>query len=110
MDIIQALRNNIELKIDAVMLDVNLLHVDLRKVTDKVTAAKGQIKGLQAVNKQLEKQVRDLTKKQTEMELFNNSSNPNEPLRVAWEEYVGPMDEDDWADALNSAIEIAIQT
>ncbi|KAJ1187359.1 hypothetical protein NDU88_004135 [Pleurodeles waltl] len=69
MDDIQVLRNNIEQKIDAVMLDVNLLHVDLCKVIDKVTAAEGQINGLQAVNKQLEKQVQDLTKKQTEMEV-----------------------------------------
>ncbi|KAJ1207860.1 hypothetical protein NDU88_003250 [Pleurodeles waltl] len=68
MDAIQTLRNNIELKIDVVALDVILLRADLRKVTDKVTAAEGQINGLQAVNQQLEKQVQDLKKKQTEME------------------------------------------
>ncbi|KAJ1112391.1 hypothetical protein NDU88_000655 [Pleurodeles waltl] len=68
MDAIQALSNNIKLKIDAVVLDVNLLCSDLRKVTDKVTTSEGQINKLQPVNKQLEKQVRHLTKKQTEME------------------------------------------
>ncbi|KAJ1217659.1 hypothetical protein NDU88_005252 [Pleurodeles waltl] len=39
MDAIQALQNNIELKIYAVTLDVNLLSADIRKVTDKVNMA-----------------------------------------------------------------------
>ncbi|KAJ1091275.1 hypothetical protein NDU88_004402 [Pleurodeles waltl] len=74
MDAIQALRNNIEPKIDASTLDVNLLCANLCKVTDKVATAEVQIYGLQicglqAVNKQLEKQVQDLTKKQAEMEM-----------------------------------------
>ncbi|KAJ1093177.1 hypothetical protein NDU88_006284 [Pleurodeles waltl] len=68
MDAIQALRNNIEPKIDAVTLDVNLQWADLHKVTDKVTAVEGKINGLQAVNKRLEKQVRDPTMKHTKME------------------------------------------
>ncbi|KAJ1165634.1 hypothetical protein NDU88_006053 [Pleurodeles waltl] len=51
MEAIQALRNNIESKIDAVTLDVNLLRADLCEVTDKVTTAEGQINGLQAINK-----------------------------------------------------------
>ncbi|KAJ1134398.1 hypothetical protein NDU88_000850 [Pleurodeles waltl] len=68
MDSIQALRNNIEPKIDAVTLEVNLLRADPHKVTDRVTTAEGQINGLQAVNKQIEKQVQDLTKKQAEVE------------------------------------------
>ncbi|KAJ1098462.1 hypothetical protein NDU88_003573 [Pleurodeles waltl] len=59
MDAIQAPRNNIEPKIDGVTLDVNLLHADLHKVTDMVTTAEGQINGLQAINKQLEKPIED---------------------------------------------------
>ncbi|KAJ1127118.1 hypothetical protein NDU88_005522 [Pleurodeles waltl] len=51
MDAIQVLKNNIEQKIDAVTLDVNLLCTDPRKVTDKVTTAEGQISGLHAINK-----------------------------------------------------------
>ncbi|KAJ1191187.1 hypothetical protein NDU88_000503 [Pleurodeles waltl] len=69
MDAKQALRYNIKPKIGAVTLDVNLLRADLHKVTDKVTTAEGQISGLQAINKRLEKQVQDLTKKQAEMEV-----------------------------------------
>ncbi|KAJ1081061.1 hypothetical protein NDU88_001245 [Pleurodeles waltl] len=42
--------------------------------------------------------------------LSSNSPNPNERLRVAWEEDVGPMDEDEWADVLKSAREVAIWT
>ncbi|KAJ1108597.1 hypothetical protein NDU88_005973 [Pleurodeles waltl] len=42
--------------------------------------------------------------------LVNNSPDPNGRLRVAWEEGVGTMDDDDWVDALKSAREIAIQT
>ncbi|KAJ1199446.1 hypothetical protein NDU88_003280 [Pleurodeles waltl] len=69
IDAIQALRNNTELKIDAVTLDVNSLRVDLCKVTDKVATAEGQINRLQAINKRLEKKVQDLKKKQAEMEV-----------------------------------------
>ncbi|KAJ1081062.1 hypothetical protein NDU88_001246 [Pleurodeles waltl] len=46
MDPIQALRNNIEPKIYAVTLDVNLLRADLRKFRDKVTAAVDQFNRL----------------------------------------------------------------
>ncbi|KAJ1162277.1 hypothetical protein NDU88_002745 [Pleurodeles waltl] len=61
MDAIQALLNNIKLKIDV------LLCADLHKVTDKVTTVEGQLTGLQAVNK-LENQVQDLTKEHADME------------------------------------------
>ncbi|KAJ1112366.1 hypothetical protein NDU88_000634 [Pleurodeles waltl] len=68
MDAIKPLWNNIESKINAVTSDVNLLRIDLRKVTHTVTTAEGQINRLQAVNKHLEKQVQHLTKKHAEVE------------------------------------------
>ncbi|KAJ1166004.1 hypothetical protein NDU88_006416 [Pleurodeles waltl] len=58
---------NIEPKIDAVTLNVNLLRVDLHKVTDKVTTAEGQITRLPPITKRLEKKVQDLTKKQSKV-------------------------------------------
>ncbi|KAJ1153721.1 hypothetical protein NDU88_006479 [Pleurodeles waltl] len=64
MEAIQSSRSNIELKIDAVTINVNLLRPDRRKVNDKVTTGDSHTSGLQAMTKRLEKQVQDLTKQQ----------------------------------------------
>ncbi|KAJ1176444.1 hypothetical protein NDU88_001724 [Pleurodeles waltl] len=53
---IQDLRGSLEPKLDAVMVDVNLLRVDLKKVLEKVTNAETDIARLQSTSKRLEDQ------------------------------------------------------
>ncbi|KAJ1186679.1 hypothetical protein NDU88_003460 [Pleurodeles waltl] len=58
----------LEPKLDTVQIDVNLLRVDMGKISAKVAAAETHIDGLQATTKQVEEQFRSLTKKSEIME------------------------------------------
>ncbi|KAJ1106297.1 hypothetical protein NDU88_003698 [Pleurodeles waltl] len=53
---IQTMRSIVELKLDAVMTEVNLLRADLGNMSDKVKTAESQITGLQSTTKRLEDQ------------------------------------------------------
>ncbi|KAJ1160907.1 hypothetical protein NDU88_001397 [Pleurodeles waltl] len=65
MSDIQSLRGSLELKLDAVTVDINLLRADLQKVTDTVTTAETQTHGLQVATKRLEDQAKVITKQQS---------------------------------------------
>ncbi|KAJ1180045.1 hypothetical protein NDU88_005269 [Pleurodeles waltl] len=66
MAALRDLKGTLEPKLDTVTVDVTLLKVDFKKLSDKVTTAKSNIAALQSTNKWLEEQVQYLTK-QTEM-------------------------------------------
>ncbi|KAJ1150230.1 hypothetical protein NDU88_003025 [Pleurodeles waltl] len=61
MAAIHDLRGSLEPKLDAVTVDVNLLHVDLKDVTEKVINAEMDIARLQSTSKRLEDQVQLIT-------------------------------------------------
>ncbi|KAJ1175777.1 hypothetical protein NDU88_001062 [Pleurodeles waltl] len=58
---IQDLKISLEPKLDAVTIDVNLLRVDLQKMSEKVTSAESHINLLQSTSKKLEEQFQCLT-------------------------------------------------
>ncbi|KAJ1190987.1 hypothetical protein NDU88_000304 [Pleurodeles waltl] len=58
----------LESKLDIVQIDVNLLRMDMSKISANVAAAETHIDGLQATSKRLEEQVRSLIKKSEIME------------------------------------------
>ena len=60
MEAIKGSREALEAQVAGVSVEVNLLRADLRKVSDKVTSAEGNITALQTEVKDLRNQVRDL--------------------------------------------------
>ncbi|KAJ1202047.1 hypothetical protein NDU88_005850 [Pleurodeles waltl] len=69
MAAIQDLKGSLELKLDAVMVDVTLLRVDLKKAMEKVNSTETDIARLHSTSKRLESQVQFLTRDHKRIEV-----------------------------------------